>query len=35
MWVSMYIEEIFKIVINGEWKTFNSDIRFYTQTGKM
>lgn len=31
----MYIEEILKIVINGEWKTFNSDIRFYTQTGKM
>lgn len=35
MWVSMYVEEIFKIVINGERKTFNSDIRFYAQTGKM
>ena len=35
MWVSMYVEEIFKIVKNGERKTFNSDIRFYTQTGKM
>mgnify|MGYP007134235840 CR=1 FL=1 len=30
-----FVEEIFKIVINGERKTFNSDIRFYAQTGKM
>lgn len=35
MWVSMYVEEIFKIVINGERKSFNGDIRFYTQTDKM
>ena len=35
MWVSMYVEEIFKIVINGERKSFNSDIRFYAQTGQM